>query len=103
GISFALEYGLLAAEAIVAAHADGDWTFARYTRAVSRGPLGRKLRRLGLAARLFYGPRPRVWFRLARASARGQAIGLARAHGVGGWDERGALAAVGALLRGRPL
>jgi menaquinone-9 beta-reductase len=103
GISFALEYGILAAEAIVAAHADGDWTFARYTCAVSRGPLGRKLRRLSLAARLFYGPHRRLWFRLAGASARARAIGLAWYNGVGGWDERGALAAVAALIGGRPL
>src|SRR5207247_2098703 len=41
GISFALEYGMLAADAIVAARASEDWSFRRYTRAVERGPLGR--------------------------------------------------------------
>src|SRR5690349_17943253 len=101
GISFALEYGIAAAEAIVAAHATGDWSFAGYARAVATGPLGRKLRRLAVAARLFYGPRHRFWFGVAGASARAQAIGLAWYNGTGGWDERGALAALGALLRPR--
>jgi flavin-dependent dehydrogenase len=103
GISFALEYGTLAAEAIVAAHVEREWSFARYARAVARGPIGRKLRRLELAARLFYGPRRRLWFRLAAASARAQAVGLAWYNGVDGWDERGALAALAALVSGRPL
>src|SRR5439155_425493 len=65
GISFALEYGMLAADAIVVAHASGDWSFRGYARAVERGVLGRKLRRLYLGARLFYGPRQRLWFRVA--------------------------------------
>jgi flavin-dependent dehydrogenase len=97
GISFALEYGMLAADAIV----DGDGprdALACYEAAVHCGPLGRKLRRLALGARLFYGPRARLWFRLAGASRRAQAIGLAWYNGVDGWDERGALAALRALL-----
>jgi flavin-dependent dehydrogenase len=101
GISFALEYGRLAAEAILAARARGDWSFRGYARAVHRGALGRKLRRLGLAARLFYGPRPRLWFRLAAASPRAQAIGLGWYNGTGGWEERGALAALLALAHRR--
>ena len=103
GISFALEYGFLAADAILAARETGDWSFAAYAEAVERGPLGRKLRRLALGARLFYGPRHRLWFRLAAASRRAQRIGLGWYNGVGGWDRRGALDAVGALLRLRPL
>src|SRR5438132_7593043 len=103
GISFALEYGMLAADAIVAARASGDWSFRRYARAVERGPLGRKLRRLHLGARLFYGPRYRFWFRMAAASPRAQAIGLAWYNGVDGWDRRGALAALAALVRLPPL
>jgi len=95
GISFALEYGMLAADAILAARASEDWSFRRYTRAVERGPLGRKLRHLHLGARLFYGPRHRFWFRVAAASTRAQAIGLAWYNGVDGWDRRGAPALVG--------
>ena len=103
GISFALEYGLVAADAILAARATGDWSFAGYARAVESGPLGRKLRRLALGARLFYGARHRFWFRVAAASRRAQAIGLGWYNGAGGWDRRGALDAVGALLGMRPL
>lgn len=103
GISFALEYGMLAADAILAARDAGDWTFRGYARAVERGPLGRKLRRLALGARLFYGAHHRWWFALAAASRRAQAIGLAWYNGVDGWDERGALSAVLALAGRRPL
>ena len=98
GISFALEYGMLAAEAVARAHETGDWRFGSYAHAVARGPVGRKLRRLALGARLFYGRRHRLWFRLAAASSRGQAIGLAWYNGVGGWDRRSGFAALAALL-----
>lgn len=100
GISFALEYGVLAAEAIADAHARGDYAFAGYARAVHRGPIGRKLRRLVLGARLFYGPWQRLWFRVAAATPRGQAIGLAWYNGTEGWDERSALAALAAVATG---
>jgi flavin-dependent dehydrogenase len=103
GISFALEYGVLAAEAIVTAQATGDWSFRGYEHAVHRGPIGRKLRRLALGARLFYGRHQRLCFALAARSRRAQAIGLRWYNGVDGWDERGALAALGALLSRRPL
>ncbi|HJQ85535.1 MAG TPA: hypothetical protein VKA21_15715, partial [Candidatus Binatia bacterium] len=103
GISFALEYGIAAADAILDARARRDWSFLAYRRAVARGPLGRKLRRLDLATRLFYGPRQRLWFRIAAASRRAQRIGLAWYNGVDGWDERGALAAAGVLVGLRPL
>jgi flavin-dependent dehydrogenase len=103
GISFALEYGMLAADAILAAQATGDRTFRGYAAAVERGALGRKLRRLALASRLFYGRRHPTWFRIAAASRRAQAIGLAWYNGVDGWDGRGAVAALGALLGRRPL
>jgi geranylgeranyl reductase family protein len=98
GISFALEYGVLAAEAIVAATERGDSSFARYAEAVARGRIGRKLGRLALAARLFYGRRHRFWFRVAAASPRAQAIGLAWYNGVGGWDRRSAVSALAAFL-----
>jgi flavin-dependent dehydrogenase len=103
GISFALEYGVLAAEAILAAREAGEWSFQRYAQAVENGPVGRKLRRLALAAGLFYGRRHRLWFGLASVSRRAQAIGLAWYNGVDGWDRRSALGAVAALLRLRPV
>jgi len=103
GISFALEYGMLAADAIVTARASGDWSFRRYARAVERGPLGRKLRHLHLGTRLFYGPRQRFWFRLAAASVRAQAVALAWYNGADGWDRGGTLAALAALVGLRPL
>jgi flavin-dependent dehydrogenase len=100
GISFALEYGMLAADAILAARATGDWRFDRYAQAVARGPLGRKLCRLGLGARLFYGRHHRLWFRLASASPRAQAIGLGWYNGIDGWESRSALGAMRELLFG---
>jgi flavin-dependent dehydrogenase len=98
GISYALEYGMLAADAIVEERRYGPEAHATYARAVQGGPLGRKLRRLEWAARHFYGPRPAVWFGLARLSRRAQRIGLAWYNGVDGWDQRSGLAALWALV-----
>jgi hypothetical protein len=42
-------------------------------------------------------------FRLASASARGQAIGLRWYNGVDGWDERSAASAMWALLTREPV
>jgi menaquinone-9 beta-reductase len=103
GISFALEYGELAAQALVEAAATGDWTFAGYARAVHRGPLGRKLGRLALGARLFYGRASAAAFGIAAASRRAQAIGLRWYNGVDGWDERSAAHALWALVTRRPV
>lgn len=97
GISYALEYGVLAGDAIVAARDRGAQAFADYERAVHRGPLGRKLACLAWAAERFYGPRAATWFRLARVSGRAQRIGLAWYNGVDGWDERGVWSALGML------
>jgi flavin-dependent dehydrogenase len=82
GISFALEYGRLAAAAIVDARTRGDLSFRHYARAVARGALGRKLRLLGFLARHFYGRHPRAWFRIASVSERAQRLGLAWYNGV---------------------
>jgi flavin-dependent dehydrogenase len=101
GISYALEYGMLAADAVVTARCDGAAAAAAYARAVQGGALGRKLRRLEWAARRFYGPRSAFWFGLARLSRRAQRIGLAWYNGVDGWDERSGLAALWALVRPR--
>jgi flavin-dependent dehydrogenase len=95
GISCALEYGMLAGEAI----AGGGDVAESYARAVQASTMARKLRRLDWAARRFYGRRGSWWFRLARLSRRAQAIGLAWYNGVDHWDERSAWAAARALVR----
>jgi menaquinone-9 beta-reductase len=102
GISFALEYGALAAESIVRAQGTGDWSFEGYGRAVHAGPIGRKLRRLAIGAKLFYGRTGGLMFRVAAASTRAQAIGLKWYNGVDGWDERSAWQAVRVLCSRAP-
>ncbi len=98
GISFALEYGMLAGDAIAAAHRAGEFGFAGYARAVHTGPLGRKLRVLGAGARVFYGRAGGPAFRLARVSRRAQYIALAWYNGVEGPATHGRWAALRALL-----
>ena len=82
GISFALEYGILAAEAVVDARRRGDYSFSAYGPAVRRGALGRKLRRLEQATRFFYGPLGRIAFRVAAMSPRAQSAALNWYNGV---------------------
>ena len=76
GISYAFEHGKLAAHA--AQHfLDGDpRALAAYDEALHLAAVGRKLRWLGFAARRFYGPRHRLYFRLAMQSRRAQEIGI---------------------------
>lgn len=81
GISFSLEYGALAAEAIVRARQARRWRFDDYQQAVTTGPLGRKLGLLAGAAAHFYGPRRAWWFRAAHASRRAQRLALAWYNG----------------------
>lgn len=97
GISFALEYGIVAADHVIAAHARRRFDFAAYETAVHGGPIGHKLRRLVEGAARFYGPRSALWFRLARLSPRAQRIGLAWYNGVDGWDRRNRWDALRAL------
>ncbi|MBI4518456.1 MAG: NAD(P)/FAD-dependent oxidoreductase [Deltaproteobacteria bacterium] len=100
GISFALEYGRRAAEAAAAALASGDFSFAAYERDIRSSWLGKKLRRLHLGVRLFYGPTWRVWFSVAAHSRRAQEIGLRWYNGVDGWDRRSGWDALRALWSG---
>jgi len=99
GISFALEYGRLAGQTIAEAWRAGRLDFAHYEAAVHGGSLGRKLRRLGWAAERCYGPRWRVWLRLARSSRRLRRAALDWYNGVATWEGRGRLALARALLR----
>ncbi len=88
GISFAFEYGRRAAAAAGRALASGDFAFADYEQSVARSWMGRKLRHLGTAVRLFYGPAWRLCFPLAAHSPRAQEIGLRWYNGVDQWDQR---------------
>jgi flavin-dependent dehydrogenase len=99
GISYALEYGITAADAIVTSRAQGGDASALYRRAVETGVMARKLRRLEWASRRFYGRRAAWWFGLARLSRRAQHVGLAWYNGIGAWDERSGWAALAALMR----
>jgi flavin-dependent dehydrogenase len=99
GISYALEYGIMAADAIVAERLEGGAAYLAYQRAVGSSAMARKLGRLEWASHRFYGRHAAWWFRLARLSRRAQHIGLAWYNGVGAWDERSAWAALAALVR----
>ena len=83
GISYALEYGALAARELSEGFSRADLSLRGYRRRVRRSAAGSKLTRLGLGARLFYGPRPWFWFGVARVSRRAQRIGMNWYNGVG--------------------
>jgi flavin-dependent dehydrogenase len=100
GISFCFEYGRRAAAAIARAFATSDFTFADYARSVEGSWVGRKLRRLGLGVRLFYGPTWRLWFAIAAHSRTAQEIGIRWYNGVDGWDQRSGWEALHAWWRG---
>lgn len=102
GISFAFEYGRQAAVAAAKGLTEGDLTFADYERGISGSWVGRKLRRLHLGVRLFYGPTWRLWFAVAANSRMAQEIGIRWYNGVDGWDQRTGWDAVRAWWRGDP-
>ena len=101
GISFALEYGKFAAQAILPALRTQRFDFADYTQALAQSRVGKKLIRLSLTSRLFYGPTWRLWFALAARSRRLQSVGLKWYNGVEGWHQRSGWEAVRAVLRPR--
>jgi len=101
GISYAFDYGRWAATATADALATGRLDFAGAERELRASWMGKKLRRLDLGARLFYGKHWRLWFALARASRTAQHIGVRWYNGVDGWDRRSGWVALGAWLRGR--
>jgi flavin-dependent dehydrogenase len=68
GISFALEYGKFAARAILPALRTKRFHFSEYTETFTRSWSGKKLARLQMTARLFYGRTSRFWFALAARS-----------------------------------
>jgi flavin-dependent dehydrogenase len=101
GISFALEYGKFAAQALASALRTKHFDFSGYTEALSRSWVGKKLLRLHLTARLFYGRTSRFWFMIASRSHRLQSVGLQWYNGVGGWHERSGWDAIRVLLQPR--
>ena len=102
GISFALEYGVTAADAVSAARTRGGDAAELYQRAVHDGPLGRKLGRLEWGTRRFYGPHARGWFRVARRQSAGAAdrARLVQRHGRLGHARRLGGAARAGAARG---
>ncbi len=101
GISFAFEYGAFAAAAVHGALRSGDFSFSTYTPDLAHAWFGKKLTRLGLATRLFYGPTWRVWFALAANSGRLQSIGLKWYNGVDDWHRRSGWSVLRAVLTAR--
>jgi menaquinone-9 beta-reductase len=87
GISCAFEHGKLAADAIGRFLGGDARALESYDAALHRGTAGRKLGKLAFAARQFYGPRHRVFFRLARLSVRAQEIGVDWYNGAAHLDE----------------
>jgi flavin-dependent dehydrogenase len=87
GISCAFEHGKLAANAI-GKFLDGDSDAIRaYDRALHEGAVGRKLGKLAFAARNFYGPHSKLFFRIAGVSRRAQEIGVDWYNGARHLDE----------------
>jgi flavin-dependent dehydrogenase len=87
GISCAFEHGKLASNAICK-FLDGDGDALRvYDRALHEGAMGRKLGKLAFAARHFYGPHHRLFFRIARTSRRAREIGVDWYNGARHLDE----------------
>lgn len=87
GISCAFEHGRLAASAIDESLCGAAGALAAYDRELHHGPVGRKLAKLGFAARHFYGAHHRWFFRIARASGAAQAIGVDWYNGARHLDE----------------
>jgi flavin-dependent dehydrogenase len=88
GISCAFEHGKLAAQALDDFFGGKPDALAAYDAVLHRGAAARKLRRLGVAARLFYGPRHRLYFRLASLSRSAQRIGIDWYNGADHLDEK---------------
>ncbi len=88
GISFAFEYGRWAAAELADALARDDASFSGAELRFRASWVGRKLRRLGQAATVFYGPGARLWLGIAARWRGAQEIGLRWYNGIDGWDRR---------------
>jgi menaquinone-9 beta-reductase len=87
GISYAFEHGKLAAAALTRYLDGGHSALEEYGNELHRGMIGRKLQRLAFAARLFYGPHHRRYFRLAGFSSKLQRLAVDWYNGARGIDE----------------
>jgi flavin-dependent dehydrogenase len=87
GISCAFEHGKLAAAAILQFLDGQTEALKSYDNVLHRGAIGRKLSKLAFAARHFYGPRHRLFFRLAHLSRNAQQIGVDWYNGHSHSDE----------------
>ena len=87
GISCAFEHGRHAAAAIDGLLDGDEGALENYDRTLREGAVGRKLAKLAFAARHFYGPRHRLWFRIAKLSRRAQEIGVDWYNGARHLDE----------------
>ena len=87
GISCAFEHGKLAANAICKYLDGAGGALNAYDRALHEESVGKKLGKLAFAARHFYGPRYRLFFRLARVSRVAQEIGVDWYNGARHLDE----------------
>jgi len=99
GISFAFEYGRWAADEIAPAIAAEAFGFEGAETRFRHGWVGRKLRRLGQAATVFYGPGARLWLGIAARWRGAQDIGLRWYNGVDGWDQRSGWEALRTAVR----
>ena len=107
GISCAFEHGKLAARAVDHFLSGQRDAFRAYDDALHHSAVARKLRRLGFAARRFYGPHHRTYFRLAALSITAQRIGMDWYNGSNHLDEAPVLSLlakwVRAVLFGAPM
>ena len=87
GISCAFEHGKIAARYIGELLAGDRAALTHYDKELHNGAVGRKLRKLAFAARHFYGPRHRLYFRLAGVSRKAQEIGVDWYNGAAHTDE----------------
>jgi flavin-dependent dehydrogenase len=99
GISCAFEHGKLAARAIGELLAGDHTALARYDDALHHGAVGKKLGKLAFAARHFYGPRHRLYFKLAAISKKAQAVGVDWYNGAANLDELPVRALLGKWMR----
>ena len=81
------------------AFSGADFDFTRYSGEVAASWFGRKLRRLGTVAQLFYGRGSNLGFALASRSRRLQDVGIRWYNGVGDWDRISGWRALGRVLR----
>jgi menaquinone-9 beta-reductase len=99
GISCAFEHGKLAAQSIGELLAGDRRALSKYDTALHRGAVGKKLGKLAFAARHFYGPRHRLYFKLAGISKKAQAVGVDWYNGAENFDELPVRALLGKWMR----